>query len=447
LQELSNIESQIPTAKEKLRTARQAFRRAKQLKEDPQLPKKIKQAEKKLAEINEERIRQGRGCTGPGAAFSNVCRRYANAKKKLKDLKALAAPGSLKPYRQKRNQAERRLENLNTSKRELASRTHLLEDIYRRSQSRVADLEEDLRLVTGPILTELSDLDGQLNRLSLKLDKANRLETLASDIGSLQRRIRRNEENLAALPALIESLQTDLASVTQNLENAQEASADLNEALAAEQVVLTKQRSEINSLRLEMNESLSTVTELADSPAVTPNVDTEIMSSRDWSVITTELDNEWNRPTCRAETLEAVEEGDSEVITSANLKVVNLVNPTTGFNEPIVVVTVDSSRDDLVNFSKVTVRVSSSTTYNFDLIYSKSSKNKLFFMADLNDRKGLIEMVLKKSRMEVVLTNVNSDSSEEITFSLRGSTNALNSRSSRDNSLRNACGGINILEI
>jgi predicted nucleic acid-binding Zn-ribbon protein len=447
LRELSDVETKLPQAINELRDAREALRRAEQIVNDPQLPRRIRQAEERLETINQERIAEGKSCGGLSPIFSGVCRRWIEAREELKELRAIGRPGSLRPYRQRVAQAERTLENLRDSKRNLSSRTNFLEDDLRRSESRVSNLEEDLRLETQPLRGDIADVDRRLRGLDSKLAQAQRLESLESSIGSIGRRVERNEEKLAALPALIAKLERNLADAKQTLENAQEALADLNENLAREQNVLTAQKTEINALRLELNDSLSTVVTLNPSAVVTPNVDTEIMTSNDWSVITTDLDNEWNRATCSAERLEIVEEGDSEVITSANLKVVNLVNPTSGFNEPVVVMTVDSARNDLVNFSKVTVRASSSKTYTFDLIYSKSSQNKLFFMADLNDREGLIEIILKKSRMEVVLTNLNSAESEEIIFSLKGSTKALNSDSSRDNSLKNACGGIDILEL
>jgi|GEM_PF-2130017 len=449
---LSNLDSQVANARTEFQNADRELKKARRLKNDPQLPRKIREAQKKFDEAKRARDERGTNCRGLRAVTRKICRRYNDAKANLRRLEAIAAPGSLRPLRQKRNRAQTNLDDLTDQRRRVASDTDSLLDALRRSESRVDDLEDELRRSTEPLRDEIADINRRIDRLASKISLAQRLETLESDISSLQRRIRRNEDRLEALPALIIKLEGDLTVAQQESEAASEKSADLAEALVIEQSVLTTERAEINSLRTEMNNSLSTVTELAPARDQAPNVDEVIMDSNAWNVLTTDLDNDWERASCRAETVKVLEqietdEGTEEVITSASLKVVNLANPTSGFNEPVVVMTLESTTAELLDFNTVTLSASRSRVYTFDLIYSKSTSNKLFFMADLKDRKALIKFMLDKSRMKVKLANLNSEVTDQIEFSLRGSTAALNSSSSRNQSMRNACGGITVTDI
>jgi len=448
-QDLDNLDTRIPSARDKLRDARQAFRKARELRDDPSLPRKIQKAKDEFAEIDRVRQERGKTCNGLSVITSGVCRKYKAARDKVRRLENIRKPGALRPLRQRRDQAKEDLDELLDEQRDLEINTDELEDDLRRAENRVSDLEDDLRRETRPLRNDIADIDDQLKRQSTKFARAKKLETLEDEIASLKKRVQRNQERLEALPALITKLEGDVATAQTESDEAAEISVDLAQEFELQKAVLPNQKAEIAQLRTDMNNSLASAADLAPAEETAPSTDNEIMTSTDWSVFTTDLDSEWDRATCRAETLEVLEEADSEEISSAQLKVVNLANPKSGFNEPVVVMTIKSSRAaDLAGFNTATVRLSSRRSYTFDLIYSKSTEGKLFFMAGLDDREGLIKFMLDKSRMKVTVSNLNPEvDSNDIRFSLKGSTKALNSRSSRDQSMRNACGGIKITDI
>ncbi len=437
------------TLTDEIQTARQEIRKLENIKNRPGFPERLRKVRKRFKEIDELRQSEGRNCLkrkffGGYRDKSPTCVTYREVKPKFDRVNGINDGSLVRDIR--RNQIRPKTDRLSVIEREQSQLRDQVQDLtadIRSDERAIERLEDDKFVETRPLRLKIAEVDFDLESIHGKWLKAQRLKTLRDEMASHRRNIRRYQGEQETLPGEIASLRVSLGELTDSAQ----AAADTLDALNLEQETLVQNAQDairlIEENRLVMNSTLAEENPLLApvNPETPEELPTVIMESRDWNVLTTDNDSNWMRPSCKAETSLVTTIEELEV--SADLSVVNLKNENGLYNEPLVTLTVSTIADiDLNLYKNVNLSTSRSRPgLDLDFVYSMSDEGKLVFISKLSDRAELIKLIAAKNTMYANLSGDN-DVLQRVSFSLRGSNNAIKSASSRDQSLKRACGGI-----
>lgn len=407
----------------------------------------VKFEETKLLKEQEQRNCKSSNFFGAFRDKSATCKAYRQAQSTLRNLDRIA---SGKPIQEKRNQVrelERNVTHIRNSQPALRRQIQSLTEDIGTARRQLERLEDNKSITTRPIRTALAEANFNLQTIERKWSYVQTLTSLRNNLASNNRNISRYKREQGTLPSVIQDLQLSLSDFT----GAAQINNDTLTALTTEKEELVKIDQDtilaIENMRSSMKTTQSTNLLTVVPPAATEPIDasTVIFESKDWMVSTSEDDVDWSRASCKAETELTTSLGELELEMFATLSVVNLKNSNGTYNEPLVSLSVSAmSGIDLNAYKEVVLQASSSRTeIELDLIYSMSDEENLLFIAKLSDREELIRLIAAKNTMGAKLISVD-ETSENISFSLRGSSRALKGTSSRDLSLRQACGGIEV---
>ncbi len=433
-----------------IESLRKEIRDLRAIKDAPGFEQRLRQARAAYRQAENLRASESRNCDR-----RNFLGRYRDRSKTCKDFRAarslrnrLNAINSGESIRLKRDQLQsktREIDTLKSRSERLQASIRRLEDEVSIDQRRLQSIEEDKRSATNPTRQALFQIEFDLERIERKLSLTRRLETLQTEVTSHRSNISRYERQRETFPDQIIRLRQKLTSLYEQKENATrllfELKTQQDELLSS----MSLKSEAVEQSRLNLLGTLkSTKPSLLPVDSENPNSEmkTLLYDSKDWGVWAVENDSEWSRMTCKVETSLEVFLGELEVFSS--LSVLNIKNAQGEYNEPLVQLTVESNTGlDLNAFKNANLRPSSTSKYfDMDLIYSKSDETKLVFLSKLSDREELIRLIAAKNTMFVNLVTENPEVSENISFSLRGSSNSL--KSSRNQSLKTACGGIEV---
>ncbi len=462
INDLQNKQSQnqrdVNDLSREIKKLRQEINEVQNEIESPAFIAKYEAAQTAFEEIEATRIAEGLNCRKRKGIFglggfrdnSATCKTFRTAQKIFQRLRPLV-DGSL--INEKRASLDDFIESRRTLRAELSfirNKIPNLNSDIRTAQSQIRLLKENQSVTTRPFREALAQVEFELDSTNREWSHVQKLNSLNEKNKRNLRKIERYNIEQTELPSLISRLEVQAASLNSRLQNEQSrltavVSEKNNLSEAVQQSLL-----DIESKRLEMiqtleEEGLRLALAQGNEPLSTSTV---IFESRDWNVMTSDNDIDWGQESCKAETTLTTSVENIEM--SASLSVVNLMNTKGLYNEPFVAMTVSippvtvggPAGLDLNSYKKVRLRASSSrTSVELDLVYSMSDEEHLVFVAKLSDRAELIKLIAAKNRMHAKLLT-SEDKSEDISFSLRGSSNAL--KSSRSNSLAKACGGIEI---